>query len=116
MWIRGLIVGLGIVALGSCTRESNAEVSAEAVVRASLRDPDSAKFSDVTAHRSPVGTGASPAPIQVCGTVNSRNGFGGYVGPRRFIVTDGTGVAIIDPAGDGGNEVFEALWASHCIK
>lgn len=53
---------------------------AEAAVSATLKDPDSAKFSDVEAHPHPDGK------ITVCGVVNARNGFGGYAGPSHFVV------------------------------
>lgn len=48
-------------------------------VRAELRDPSSAEFSDVTVPHDGIST--------VCGRVNSRNGFGGMSGPQRFIAT-----------------------------
>jgi hypothetical protein len=48
-------------------------------VKAQLRDPGSAEFSDVTVPHEGIST--------VCGKVNSRNGFGGMSGPQRFIAT-----------------------------
>jgi hypothetical protein len=50
-----------------------------AEVRSRLKDPDSAMFRDVRAVRK----GDSPA--RVCGYVNSRNAFGGYVGFVPFV-------------------------------
>jgi hypothetical protein len=47
-------------------------------VRSKLRDPDSAKFRNLTFHR------FQGAPI-VCGEVNSKNGFGGMTGYQGFI-------------------------------
>ncbi len=61
--------------------------SAEAAVRQTLRDPDSAKFSDVS-----IRDGA------VCGAVNAKNAYGGYVGTRRFVFAAKT--ALIDPGID----------------
>lgn len=46
-----------------------AQYDSERAVLASLKDPDSAKFSDQRGH---------------CGMVNSKNGFGGYTGFKRY--------------------------------
>ena len=51
---------------------------AEAVVRANLRDPDSAQFKDIIVFR-------HSNKHTACGSVNSKNGLGGYVGYRPFI-------------------------------
>ena len=48
-------------------------------VRSLLKDPGSAQFQDVYFHR-----GADGIPM-TCGQVNSKNGFGGYVGYQYFI-------------------------------
>lgn len=55
---------------------------AEQIVRNSVKDPASVQFDRVSYRRD---TSA------VCGRFNARNGFGGYVGFRRFVrVADGT--------------------------
>ena len=46
-----------------------------------LRDPDSARLSHVMVYKS---GGKLKA---ICGTVNAKNGFGGYAGPRPFIIS-----------------------------
>lgn len=51
---------------------------AEASVRATLRDPASAVFSEQRV----LGTGPDQ---RVCGLVNAKNGFGGYAGEQRFV-------------------------------
>lgn len=48
-------------------------------VRRVLKDPDSAKFGPVIASQ------AGREMIHVCGTVNARNSYGGYTGPKPFI-------------------------------
>lgn len=48
-------------------------------VRSLLKDPGSAEFREVYFHR-----GDEDIPM-VCGQVNSKNGFGGYVGYQYFI-------------------------------
>lgn len=49
-------------------------------VKRGLRDPMSARFSDVHAVKEP------NQMIHVCGWVNAKNGFGGYAGPTPFYV------------------------------
>jgi hypothetical protein len=64
----------------------DAERAAGAQVRASLRDPGSAKFRDVRA--------AGPdSALVVCGYVNAKNGLGGFTGDTPFVV-DATGVTV----------------------
>lgn len=52
----------------------------EGAVRAILRDPDSAKFSEVKAY---------PDAGVACGKVNAKNAFGGFVGDENFAYADG---------------------------
>lgn len=56
-------------------------------VRASLKDPSSAQFEKVR---------LSSNGAAVCGKVNAKNGFGGYVGFRDFVASH-EGVAIKPP-------------------
>lgn len=56
------------------------EQRVEATVRTILRDPDSAKFSEVKAY--------SEAGV-ACGKVNAKNAFGGFVGDDNFAYADG---------------------------
>lgn len=63
--------------------------AAEDAIRRELRDPESAIFRDVMAGQGPGG------PLVVCGYVNARNGFGGYVGEEIFIATIANG-AVLD--------------------
>lgn len=44
-----------------------------------LKDPDSAKFSRLSAGQS------DPKTIHICGYVNARNSFGGFTGDKPFI-------------------------------
>lgn len=74
---------LAALVLASC---SQAQRAAETKVAALLRDPVSAQFRGVEVRKS----GA------VCGEVNAKNGFGGYVGFKEFVVTP-DGQALIDP-------------------
>lgn len=86
-----ILFGAAVVMGGCVTREVPITLTADEwsraqdALKAQLRDPDSAQFKDVVAFR------ASDL-VRVCGMVNARNGFGGYVGFQRFAVmlTDGT--------------------------
>jgi hypothetical protein len=53
----------------------------------SLRDPDSAKIEDedVYVQVVTVNGGTSEVIYALCGTVNAKNGFGGYVGREPFV-------------------------------
>jgi len=78
---RSLITALIAAALAiPCLVQARSLEEAQAVVRDSLRDPESARFRNVAAN--PNGS--------VCGEVNARNGYGGYNGFTAFAV---------DPAG-----------------
>lgn len=76
-------------------------VTKEAIKR-SLRDPDSARFGTVRVYRS----GGSPV---VCGTVNARNGFGGYTGERPFMATE---ERLTMPA--EVTRAFQQAWRENC--
>ncbi|MGP9499594.1 MULTISPECIES: hypothetical protein [unclassified Halomonas] len=63
--------------------DENQIEEAQAAVRGALKDPDSANFRDV--HGISV---AEDGPlIAVCGEVNAKNSYGGYIGYNRFAYT-----------------------------
>lgn len=57
---------------------------AQDAVRAVLRDPESARFRSIIALK------GSNGRRSICGLVNSRNGFGGYVGDTAFYWSQGS--------------------------
>lgn len=59
--------------------------TAKAAVAAQLKDPASAQFTEVSA-----------SSDTVCGYVNGRNSFGGYVGAQRFVRSTVTGQTLIE--------------------
>lgn len=85
--------------------EFSLQFMAEQDVKTRLREPSSAIFSDMRVRK----TGSINA---VCGTVNSRNGFGGMSGPVRFV----WGNTIVHIEGDGQTtpDTFKDLWARLC--
>ena len=87
-------------------REMAAFIESEGrkLVLAQLRDPDSAKFTDVEVRWS------SGRPT-LCGYVNSRNGFGGMTGAQRFI-TAGSDFAVLEEQMRPGE--MEPVWQQFC--
>ncbi len=61
-------------------RKEELRAAAETAVRKKLRDPESAMFSEVDVR---LENGS------VCGRVNAKNGFGGYVGNEHFAFFQG---------------------------
>ena len=74
-------------------------------VREKLRDPESARFKDAFFHR-----GAAGAPMS-CGWVNSKNGFGGYVGWMRYMSGGSSQLTFIESEMEDG---FQETWAQFC--
>ena len=70
-----------------------------------LKDPDSAKFGGIK-ERISVKNGMHVA----CGTVNAKNGFGGYGGFKRFISAGNQETTLIE----GKTALFAQEWASLC--
>ena len=83
---------------------------AEQSVRQSLKDPDSAEFSDVQVK----GVVSDDLAVAVvCGQVNAKNSFGGYVGYRRFYFLNSSGTSDI-ASGDATKDAkfgFDVMWS-----
>jgi hypothetical protein len=80
------------------------------VVLKQLRDPDSAKFGNINIYsdRKLKGREVNVA----CGSVNSKNGFGGYSGLQKFIVIKQGYQVFFDNSED--NSAFVTLWNGLC--
>jgi hypothetical protein len=80
--------------------------NAEADVRRSLIEPDSATFRDIRIVRH--GTGQA-----VCGQVNARDQFGAHAGFSDYVWAEGVGSMIhgIEP---NGAERYQKLWSEWC--
>jgi hypothetical protein len=61
------------------------EVVLKMNLRQSLKDPDSANFTDVVLYRDQIGDDDLAGHYSLCGQVNAKNGFGGYSGPQGFV-------------------------------
>lgn len=86
------------------TIDSMVQVGAGDLIRAKLRDPGSAEFGDILISRK------SGSPI-ACGTVNSRNGFGGMTGAQRFI-SNGATLAFLEEEMESG--AMDEVWSRFC--
>lgn len=76
--MRSVLLLVFVVNLAGCLNEKfDAEIS---IVRSSLKDPASAQFEGVQKGKK---------AGSVCGAVNAKNSYGGYVGFRRFVVFEG---------------------------
>lgn len=72
-------------------------IAVKMFVSNSLKDPDSAKFRSVKVKWG-----------NVCGEVNAKNSYGGYVGYRRFYAIDGTDLYMEESRFD------ESQWSTFC--
>lgn len=83
-------------------KKSNNRRTAEAraAVRARLKDPNSAQFGD-----------AIVTERAVCGSVNAKNGFGGYTGPQPFIVIGSVAFMPNDAP-----EEWAEMWSRACTN
>lgn len=71
-----------------------------------LRDPHSAEYSNVRAHL--ISKAGEQPNYSFCGTVNAKNGFGGYSGSQRFVANPL--IAIVED----GTPDFDQVWAMSC--
>lgn len=92
--------------MGGCGNAyTDAVDAAKSHVEADLFDPGSAKFraikpSHLTDH----------APFVICGQVNAKNRFGGYVGFKRFVYKEDLQQTWVESVDDG----FEMKWLGWC--
>ena len=85
---------------------SGIEYNAKQAVKAQLRDPASAQFGDIHVVEK---NGIRAA----CGTVNARNGFGGYTGHTQFVAVGGGQIAMLRTSGN--DREFVRLWNDRCV-
>ena len=94
-----------------CSPDPNRAViaKAEQSVKQDLKDPDSAEFSDETVKGDP-DTGT------VCGRVNAKNSFGGYVGYRKFYFHPTTGKSFVEASDPADNKGLDLIWKFDCVS
>lgn len=107
--VRLLVLAVSICGLGVACAPRNNELeaarsdvdSAKLMILAKLKDPNSAQWGTIWTYGG-----------NICGYVNARNSFGGYVGPRRFhVVGDSAWVE-----GDQDGAAFGAIWSTQCDR
>ena len=81
----------------------------KAHVSASLKDPYSAKFSPITASENAEGT-----QYRICGFVNAKNSFGGYVGMKPFQLLYNVDSKRIVHTGIGDNDIMASTIVDAC--
>lgn len=99
--ISALLVGCG-------DNEQVAISQAKKSIARMLKDPDSAKFEDVTLKISEESVDNQPIGY-VCGYVNGKNAFGAYAGSVRFVaktVLYKSGAIVMDAQMDTGEDKF----------
>jgi hypothetical protein len=95
----------------SCSPDPKEQVvsQAEMKVKAMLKDPDSAEFSDMHLW------GDEKIGI-VCGRVNAKNSFGGYIGYQRFYWHVGHEKGVfLESEGDPTKDGFDIFWNGFCL-
>lgn len=99
-----MLLVLLCVSLSSAAPADNGAQAAiekgQAAITRQLTDPESAQFRSVTASQ-------RGDKWIVCGEVNAKNQFGGYVGFKRFYVSDGQ-------PGVDNDEYFPILFKALC--
>jgi outer membrane murein-binding lipoprotein Lpp len=112
MMVRALVAFLTMIAgcsdrAATAPSESPDISSAKAAVVRLLKDPDSAQFRDVAIVK-------SKAYTAVCGEINAKNGFGGYVGFQPFYALSDGQVAIATSDDVSAASDFNVLLKTYC--
>jgi hypothetical protein len=81
----------------------------KARVSASLKDPYSAQFGPITASQNAEGT-----QYRICGFVNAKNSFGGYVGMKPFQLLYNTDSNQFVHTGIGENDIIASTILETC--
>ena len=79
----------------------------KSAVSYAMKDPESTKFREITVHKK------SSGPYMVCGQINAKNSYGGYIGYQGFMVSVGSGKAVVTLERDKYFP-FETVWEAIC--
>jgi hypothetical protein len=81
-WVLAGVIAVAAIGAAAWPMYFGPRVKAKSLVRSALSDPDSAQFRDL---------GVDTETGSICGRVNAKNKFGGYVGFKPFaLLKDGT--------------------------
>lgn len=112
---------LGLIALTGCAGVDHVgpkvplpAAARQTVARAvanTMKDPNSAEFRDWHAFQSQKG-------LLVCGEVNAKNGYGGYVGFTHFVAHASPGGRLLSPpalasSGSGPDALMDSIWRQY---
>lgn len=96
---------ISAVLLAGC--ESGDIKAAKEIVASELRDPESAQFRNISkTKKNEFGV------VTVCGEVNGKNAYGGYVGYQRFVNSPPSNRVYMEKAWI----TFDDLWDSSCAE
>lgn len=117
VWLSGCAVMMGSAGVnwsaqnpGLVPNYEAAKADAEAAIRDTLKDPDSAQFRNWTPFFKTLynyglaGAGNAEPLWAICAEVNAKNSYGGYAGHRWMYVKFRNGVAVRDSLGVGESE------------
>jgi hypothetical protein len=95
-----IVIALLVLAAVSVAEAAPKDVErAREAVRRVLKDPESARFTGEYISSS----GA------ICGRVNAKNSYGGYIGPKSYVFTKAGQLAIVQDVGDTSPEGHRAF-------
>lgn len=95
---RLIIMGTFVLSAAWADDSENSLATAKSAILKKLRDPDSAKFSDLLIKEK-----------VVCGKVNAKNRFGGYEGPKGFVYIFKLNMAFIDSGDPISTDVLDTI-------
>ena len=93
------LISCGVYAQTNQTEDDQAIATAKQVITDNLKDPDSAKFKNITVYRITNQATGKTEISAICGEVNAKNSYGGYVGFKKFatvMLADKPKVAVED--------------------
>jgi len=110
-WIGGVVAAFLVVLMvnnwttpAAVRLKNDLKYDARQTLLSRLKDPDSATIDNEKQGRvTESGRGL------YCGTVNAKNGFGGFTGPQRFVVLGGLTV-FMEEQQSADKAKFEKLW------
>ncbi|WKD29560.1 hypothetical protein NDQ72_06345 [Halomonas sp. KG2] len=103
--LAGMVV-LTATLLAGC--ESGDIKKAKADVSNELRDPSSAEFRNINEIKKT--SVLELEVVTVCGEVNGKNAYGGYVGFQRFVSQPKSDRVYLENSWN----TFDSLWSRHC--
>jgi hypothetical protein len=107
------LIAVTALSTGAVLAQSDAEDSsqfagAKKAVIEKLKDPGSATFKDLAVSKN--------NKYVVCGHVNAKNSYGGYVGFRRFVAFVSQGKATMPDTAVVDENIIDSMWGKFCAE